>query len=228
VSQLRGFLLMHRLCPKPAEPDPPSKQVPLFEPTNHTGRRNGMTSAAASDAMAGIDGMSDEPDLETDPPGHGAAQWCSECVTGHAAFEPCPVADELTADGAPLPPPPYADLAADDALLEKFAKVFPFAHDAFALRADLGIVLQRIEGATLPLAAQLQWCDRELRFQKAATWVLCELADMNRKEHPEFDRLLPLERQPMPKELAELVFPPAKKRRGARPLANPSRKGKSA
>jgi len=74
---IRGFLLMHRRCEKPAEP---SKQVELFDAlaakeANHTRVIQDPIAEAAEamgyyDADPGIDGMSDEPDPETDPPGH--------------------------------------------------------------------------------------------------------------------------------------------------------------
>lgn len=177
VSIGKGFMLMHRHCVKA---QPPSPQLPL----PHTG---------------GIDGMRDDPDPETDPPGH----------------------DETDADGKPLPPPHYAHLAGDEALRQKFLQHYPWPKDSFQLRADLAIVLQRIEGSELPSAATVNgWDPSTVRFQKAAGWVRDELADMNRKEHPEFDPFLPLERQPMPAELAALCLPVKKPKKGARPLTS--------
>lgn len=148
----------------------------------------------------GIDGNSDDPDPETDPA-------------------------ERDADGNPLPPPAYPQSAADQELERKFEKVYPVARDAFALRADLGVVLQRHAGSLLPSAEAIRALGDpvSIAFQKVAGWVCYELADMNRSEHPEFDSFLLTSRQPMPAELAALVKAPAKKKRAPRkPKADPS------
>lgn len=80
---LRGFVLMHKHCQKP---EVPSKQVPMFGPNGQTTQRYGaaMLAGLTREAQAsvaldndpdcgtrvceGIDGSSDEPDPETDPP----------------------------------------------------------------------------------------------------------------------------------------------------------------
>jgi hypothetical protein len=221
IDQCRGFVLMHKHCPKPLEP---SKQVELFDelakkdvpramcgecgcihrPGENTLCPGWRPGPFIPDPPAGIDGMSDAPDPETDPP-------------------------ERDADGAPLPPPPYAHLARDEELHAKFLQHYPWPKDSFQLRADLAIVLQRIEGAELPSAATVNgWHPDTIQFQKAAGWVRDELADMNRTEHPEFDPFLPLERQPMPPELAALCLPPKRKAKGARPLVNPKPRARKA
>lgn len=83
IDVVRGFLLMHRRCEKPVEP---SKQVELFdalaakeaENPNSFGRPGHATYVATVTSFGagivesrqyGIDGMSDEPDPETDPRG---------------------------------------------------------------------------------------------------------------------------------------------------------------
>jgi hypothetical protein len=275
IDQCRGFVLMHKHCPKPLEP---SKQVQLFD---ELAKREPVLKGRASDMLRelreddsdgmetedecsartvreemraacshkfvdsknclkcrisfaelkaeslresrrlnGIDGNSDAPDPETDPPGNPlqgirASDWLRELAEDDAE-------GEVTADGAPLPPPAYSHLVPDEATRLKFLQHYPWPKDSFQLRADLAIVLQRIEGAELPSAATVNgWHPDTIQFQKAAGWVRDELADMNRTEHPEFDLFLPLERQPMPKELAALCMPPKRKAKGARPLANP-------
>jgi hypothetical protein len=236
IDQCRGFVLMHKHCPKPQEP---SKQVELFDELAKKEREVPIICArcdqpvTAGDALthldrcmgkpAGIDGMSDAPDPETDPPGLPGA-WIR-----YAADDPTAPEDETAADDAPLPPPAYSHLAPDEATRLKFLQHYPWPKDSFQLRADLAIVLQRIEGAELPSAATVNgWHPDTLMFQKAAGWVRDELADMNRGEHPEFDPFLPLERQPMPKELAALCMPVKKAKRGARPLANPKPRARKA
>lgn len=202
IDQCRGFVLMHKHCPKPLEP---SKQVELFdELAKREPERHIFTTRHGDEIDLGIDGNSDAPDPETDPP-------------------------ERDADGAPLPPPAYSHLVPDEATRLKFLRHYPWPKDSFQLRADLAIVLQRIEGAELPSAATVNgWHPDTLMFQKSAGWVRDELADMNRGEHPEFDPFLPLERQPMPKELAALCLPVKRKAKGARPLANPKPRARKA
>lgn len=83
VSMGKGFVLMHKHCQKP---EGPSKQVPMFGPNGQTTQRYGaaMLAGLTREAQAsvaldndpdcgtrvceGIDGNSDEPDPETDPP----------------------------------------------------------------------------------------------------------------------------------------------------------------
>lgn len=91
----KGYALMHKHCqPKPE----PSKQVPLFDANGHEARSASYsTTVVPLGAAQGIDGMSDEPDPETDPPGHTVTNLDN---------------DELDADGQPLPPPAYPQFAA--------------------------------------------------------------------------------------------------------------------
>jgi len=234
IDCCRGFVLAHKHCQKPEEP---SKQVQLFdelakkEPAPVAAKCCGQRVRCVNcpipmevfdkfpGALPGIDGMSDAPDPETDPPGLPGA-WIR-----YAADDPTAPEDETAADDAPLPPPAYSHLAPDEATRLKFLQHYPWPKDSFQLRADLAIVLQRIEGAELPSAATVNgWHPDTIQSQKAAGWVRDELADMNRGEHPEFDPFLPLERQPMPKELAALCMPPKKAKRGARPLTSKGRK----
>jgi hypothetical protein len=208
ISVIRGFALMHKHCqPRPE----PSKQVELFDEL--AALQAVVPLQPPTDCFHGIDGNSDDPDPETDPPGHPDQD--------RAYLD-----DETDVDGNPLPAPAYPQFMIDQELERKFRELFPIALVPWTLRADLAIVLQRIEGAVLPSAATIDgWLTTSLPFQKAAGWVRDELADMNREEHPEFDVFLPLERQPMPEELAALVFPAKKPKRGARPLTSRKRKG---
>lgn len=71
VDVVRGFLLMHRRCEKPIEP---SKQVELFGAPAQSGpvlpgRASDMLEALRQDDKDGIDGNTDEPAPEIDPPG---------------------------------------------------------------------------------------------------------------------------------------------------------------
>lgn len=66
VSMGKGFVLMHKHCQKP---EVPSKQVPMFGADPLGKRDPGLQAMCLSEFDdLGIDGSSDEPDPETDPP----------------------------------------------------------------------------------------------------------------------------------------------------------------
>lgn len=208
IDVVRGFLLMHRRCEKPVEP---SKQVELFDAlaAKEAGRASDMLRelrlddgmetedecsartvreemreaiALGAELAQGIDGMTDEPDPETDPPGPQEHDK-SELLDQHDAF----------------------------------GRAHPMARDHLRLRMDLEVALQgpgptKEQLETLPVGS--------VDFDTIAQWCRIRLAEMNRKEHPEFDPWLPSTPQPMPRVLRALLKP----KRGTRPFSQPKKR----
>lgn len=195
IDAVRGFLLRHKRCERPMEP---SKQVELFD--QMVDRERKLTASApvpfpevtltderpTARPPAGIDGMSDEPDPETDPPEVGTPDSC-----------------------------------------DLFNRMYPMASHATSLRADLASVLTDEQMQTLlPVPLQMGTA----AFDAIAHWSRCEWArneafERARRGEPSIPGLyIPTCR--MPPEL-EALLKPAKKKRGARPLANPGKKRRS-
>jgi hypothetical protein len=194
IDVVRGFLLMHRRCEKPLEP---SRQVDLFdelaakEPELVAPKCCGQRVRCINcpipievfdkfpGALPGIDGMSDEPDPETDPPEHDQPALTDE----------------------------------DDA----FGRAYPMARDHLSLRMNLEVVFQGPAPSTGQLAI---YPVGSPEFDTIAHWCRMQLAEMNKRSHPELDVYLPKPPQPMPKVLKALMKP----KRGARPLTQPKRR----
>ncbi len=231
IDQCRGFVLMHKHCPKPLES---SKQVELFDEltkreagerklrdnvghfecaTCHriTGNEWDHLTHACIAKPAGIDGMSDAPDPETDPP-------------------------ERDADGNPLPPPPYAHLA---------GPVDPYA-DPYAKFHELYPMPDTLDGL---LNACTYGLDGEqfVRLREASAGLqpgsvdFAPIANWARREHAHYDSearvkhgagpiaglTIPVQLE-MPPALRRLIGELKKAKRGARPLANPKPRARKA
>ena len=203
----KGYALMHKHCPKQA---PPSRQVELFdalaakEQTLAEASRAALERIEAAEAEEyetedecsartvreemGIDGMSDSPDPETDPP-----QRCHLCgMTAGLHHIGCGI-------GAPgIPEQDKPELTDQD---DPFGQRYPMARDHLRLRTNLSVVLQ---GVLTPTLEQLQALPvGSAGFDKIAHWTRIESARMNLTEHPELEVYLPTG-QAMPKELAAM------------------------
>ncbi|OGR95474.1 MAG: hypothetical protein A2V88_15275 [Elusimicrobia bacterium RBG_16_66_12] len=203
----KGYALMHKHCqPRPE----PTKQVALFDAlveqeTNHTR----VIQPHHDDAYA-IDGMSDEPDPETDPPGPALPGRASDMLR------------ELAEDDAEPQEHDKPELTDQD---DPFGQRYPMARDHLRLKTNLSVVLQ---GVLTPTLEQLQALPvGSAAFDKIAHWTRIESARMNLTEHPELEVYLPTG-QAMPKELAAmrraLKEGEPKKKRGARPLSSPEKR----
>jgi hypothetical protein len=218
IDQCRGFVLMHKHCPKPQEP---SKQVELFD---ELARAEEQRKTAYVDPVAfGIDGMSDAPDPETDPPGNPlqgvrASDWLRELAEDDAE-------GEVTADGEPLPPPAYSHLADRVDHYAKFHDLYPMPTTLDGLLDACSYGLDGEQFARLREAsAGLQ--PGSVDFAPIANWA--------RREHAHYDSearvkrgagpiaglTIPVQLE-MPPALRRLIEEPKKAKRGARPLANP-------
>jgi hypothetical protein len=132
--------------------------------------------------VPGVDGMSDEPDPETDPPG----------------------------------PPEHDEPALTDQD-DAFGQRYPMARDHLSLRMNLEVVFQGPAPSTEQLAI---YPVGSPEFDTIAHWCRMQLAEMNKRSHPELDVYLPKPPQPMPKVLKALMKP----KRGARPLTQPKQR----
>ena len=114
---------------------------------------------------------------------------------------------------------PETDPERAPAFPDRFAELFPMAHDLEKLRAELAVALQNAGGG--PTREQLDDCIRMgglARFDELAHWARVELAHMNAKENARrFPDLQLPSRLPMPRALRRLL---------PKPLPKPKRKAK--
>ncbi len=193
IDQCRGFVLMHKHCPKPLEP---SKQAELFDELAK--REDPAVPWIPYDPprmhFIGIDGNSDAPDPETDPP--------SRDLFGLGNGE--------AANGV--------------GYYDRFAKMYPMAANVIELRALLQVVLtseqfQTALSWTLPNPGTLVFDEAAhwARIEKAHRY------SAERGLAGAIPGLTIPAAVAMPKALAD-VLGVKKTKRGARPLTNPRAK----
>jgi hypothetical protein len=114
-------------------------------------------------------------------------------------------------------PEPEHDLPALTDEDDAFGRRYPMARDHLSLRMNLEVVLQGPAPSTEQLAV---YPVGSPEFDTIAHWTRMQLAEMNKRSHPEFDVYLPNPPQPMPKVLKALMKP----KRGVRPLSSPRKR----
>ena len=215
ISALRGFVLMHKHCPPKVVP---SKQVELFdalakkESAHETRAAAYLTTVVppggnwsqSAGIPAGIDGMSDEPDPETDPPGYVLPDE-----------EETPEHDK----------PEMPDL---------FAELYPMARDCIVLRRELtdfalspaqavAVAAQCLPPVGTPAFDKIAHYSRCLKARDAGE--IERQRTMGANANGLYVPMVP----PMPKELRALLGNSATgKKKGSRPLTSGKRKGKGA
>lgn len=196
---LRGFSLMHRLCPKPEAPSP-QMALPGTEqkPTR-------VISRTIADPVCLVDDMETEDEC--------CARTVREEMAAEIAAGRHPLAcfgiDASTDEPAPEIDPPGP---------EPWAHKYPMARDHAALRGHLLVALSN-SGLNTPTVEQLQqWAHPATGiFDAAAHWARIQVAALNETEDRKHDPswIGPRERPPMPEKLRELIEgeAPKKKRR---------------
>jgi hypothetical protein len=180
---------------------------------------------------SGIDCSSDEPAPEIDPPGAHTTIHDGFAITTGTIDEIFP--DEVDADGNPIPPPAYPQFADPDYEppvdhYSKFVEMYPWPPDVPTLRQALRKVLTPEQDQAL--RAQPLPPPDTAAFQLMAAWVRIQEAHLDSQGRGIGDAIAGLTipaRLPMPEALKKLLSPP-KRKRGARPLANPTKKRKAA
>lgn len=192
-EQGKGFLLMHRLCPKP---EAPSRQMALPG-----------TEAAAQKERA--DRYYIDPTQLGIEPGTDYATYPLSVLDGIDAStdEPAPEID---------PPGPYA----------RFEEMYPAATDYPSLYEALKSALSDEQWRSLRRFDQ--WQPASDTFRSVANWARIEKAHADAGAREPIAGLTLPRREPMPETLVDLLGVKAKQKKGARPLVNPKRKGKTA
>jgi hypothetical protein len=177
AERIRGFVLMHRLCPKPEAPSP---QLPLPGTEQKPVR---VISRTIADPVCLVDDMETEDEC--------CARTVREQMAAEIAAGRHPLAcfgiDASNDEPAPEidPPGPYA----------RFEEMYPSATDSTRLATDLWRVLE---------PDQIQKLDSGI-FNAVANWARIEKAHAEAgKREPIAGLTLP-RREPMPEKLADLL-----------------------
>lgn len=197
-ERIRGFVLMHRLCPKPV---PPSPQLPLPgtdsppKPCRDCGTHHQPGECPDPDPApsfideadlrdTGIDASTSDPAPEIDPPGP------------YARFE------EM-----------YPMATDHDGLMNALCNVLPQGDYMQIHAPEKEIAIER-------------WHPASGIFNAVAHWARIEKAHAEAGTREPIAGLTIPRREPMPEKLAELLgVKKPKEKRGARPLTSPKRKG---
>jgi hypothetical protein len=207
IDACRGFVLMHKHCPKPAEVSP-QLALPGTEP-------------AISVSVLGDHEHCDHKFVDS--------KDCLKCGIGFAELkaESLRESQRLNASAdstAPEidPPGPYA----------MFERMYPLAVSAETLNTALAHALTTEQWAALNLNDVARWHPASGIFNAIANWARIEKAHLDtyaraQAGEPAVAGLTLPRREPMPEKLAELLGEKAKRMKGARPLSSP-RKRKAA
>jgi hypothetical protein len=158
--------------------------------------RSGTVWEARQVKLKFVDGSTDEPDEDTDPPGHPDQGYSLPDEEQQEHDKPA--------------------LTLDEECTAWFIERYPLANDHEKLRSDLAVVLQNSGGA--PTRDKMSaWTVGAPVFDAVAHWARIELAHMNASQFPK--ERIPA-RHPMPAALALALKPKAKRARRPKPEAS--------